>query len=118
MKKKSLTCLLSITLLLTVPSYAGIWSTDPGDFAKTARTKIHKGMSKAEVRNILGKPLAVSDDGSGEVWHYSKLHGGLVWVPFGLGGGEEAGVTVTFNSKGRVTSVRASSVRTGPAADR
>jgi outer membrane protein assembly factor BamE (lipoprotein component of BamABCDE complex) len=118
MKKTILSCLLIMALALTAPSYAGIWSTDPGDFAKAARTKVRKGMSKTEVRNILGKPLAVTDDGSGEVWHYSKLHGGLVWVPLGLAGGEQASVTVTFNSKGRVSNVRASNVRTGGAADK
>ncbi|HTG45968.1 MAG TPA: outer membrane protein assembly factor BamE [Verrucomicrobiae bacterium] len=118
MKRKILSCLLIITIGLTLPSSAGIWSTDPGDFAKTARTKVRKGMSKSDVRNILGRPLAVTDDGSGEIWHYSKMHGGLVWVPLGLAGGEQSGVTVTFNARGRVTRVHASTVRTGPAADR
>jgi hypothetical protein len=41
-----------------------------------------------------------------------------VWVPLGLAGGVQSGVTVTFNSKGRVSSVRAGTVRTGPAAGR
>lgn len=121
MKFTTLRNLLLIVCLAVAPcSFGGIYSTDPSGFAATARAKIRKGMSKERVRAILGKPIAVTDAGSGEVWHYSKLHAGRVMIPFfiGGGGGEESSVTVTFNRRGVVSSVRASAVRTGGAVGR
>lgn len=121
MKLTTLRNLLLIACLAVAPcSFGGIYSTDPSGFAAMARTKIHKGMSKERVRAILGGPIAVADDGSGEVWHYSKMHAGRAMIPFfvGVGGGEESSVTVTFNRRGVVSSVRASSVKTGGAVGR
>jgi outer membrane protein assembly factor BamE (lipoprotein component of BamABCDE complex) len=116
MRNKALSCLLILALLFSAcPAYAGnIWSSNPAGFVKIAREKVKKGMSKQQVRQLLGRPIASTDDGTGEVWIYSKSHGGRVWIPLGLGGDEHASVTVTFK-RGKVSSVRAGVVRTGPA---
>jgi hypothetical protein len=66
-----ITCLLIFFGALPL---CGVVSTDAAEFARLAKTNVRKGMSKSQVRSILGKPLTITSYDSTENWHYSKFN--------------------------------------------
>lgn len=80
-------------------------STDPAAFGQKAQTEVKKGMTKDQVREILGSPLATTSNNGQENWHYQKNNSLKALVPLGLGGTERTFVIVSFNASGRVTNV-------------
>jgi outer membrane protein assembly factor BamE (lipoprotein component of BamABCDE complex) len=57
--------------------------------------KVEIGMTKDEVRNLLGKPLFKNVDETGEEWGYRKFVGEIA-------GPEEMIFTVVFSPEGKV----------------
>jgi len=106
--KKLCYLLLALGALLNFSS-CSVVSTDPGAFARQAKTDVKKGMSKAQVRQLLGRPVFISTDNKGiENWCYSKSNVGRGLVPFGAAGGESAAVSVSFSPNGSVIAVNSS----------
>ena len=62
--------------------------------AKDAR-KVERGMTKAQVTEIYGKPKATSFDENGEYWSYEKTRGGML-TPYNVR------ITVEFDVEGKV----------------
>ena len=63
--------------------------------AKVTKT-VTRGMTKAEVTEIYGKPLSTSFDEASETWNYEKSRGGLLDP-------RNVYITVCFDSDGKVT---------------
>jgi outer membrane protein assembly factor BamE (lipoprotein component of BamABCDE complex) len=103
---------MASAVLATVvfPSCAGV-STDSAGLVQKAKTEVRKGMSRSEVQTILGKPRAITTYDSMENWHYAKMSARTL-IPLGLGGSEAHAVTVSFDSKGVVSSIRTGSIST------
>jgi outer membrane protein assembly factor BamE (lipoprotein component of BamABCDE complex) len=80
-----------------------IATTDTGAFTQKANNQVRKGMSKQEVRNIMGNPFTINKMNSSETWVYSKTNIIKHFTP--LGGSAHSSVFVKFNSAGRVSSV-------------
>jgi outer membrane protein assembly factor BamE (lipoprotein component of BamABCDE complex) len=101
----------SVLFAIVALASCAVVSTDSAGFAQKAKTEVRKGMSRSEVRSILGKPGAITTYDSTENWHYSRLNARSL-IPFGLGGAEAHGVIVSFDSRGVVSSIRTGSFRT------
>ena len=101
------------SVLFAIVSLAScaVVSTDSAAFAQKAKTEVRKGMSRSEVQAILGRPRAITTYDSTENWHYSKVNARTL-IPLGLGGSEAHAVTVSFDSRGVVSSIRTGSIST------
>ena len=77
--------------------------------AKDGKT-VERGMTKAQVTDIVGKPMTTSFNASGETWTYEKTRGGLL-------SSYEVRITVVFDADGRVDSYSEAKVA-APAAAR
>lgn len=86
-------------------SSCNVASADPAGFSNKASTSVKKGMTKSQVRGILGNPVSIMTMNGDETWSYAKVHIARGLVPFGLGGQEENHVSVIFNPQGRVKNV-------------
>ncbi len=85
-------------------------STDPAAFGQKAQTEVKNGMTKDQVRAILGSPMGTTTNNGQENWHYQKNNSLKALVPLGLGGTERNFVVVRFNGNGRVSGVNNSGV--------
>jgi hypothetical protein len=95
-------CLATCALAFSMPAATQAGNTKKpaashtGDFQKPV-----KGMSKARVREIYGKPDEIMQTGDGEMWTYSK--GNLKrLIPFYFG--TPSVMNVFFNESGHVIS--------------
>ena len=62
--------------------------------AKSSKT-VERGMTKAQVVSVYGKPMATSFDENGEKWSYKKTRGGML-TPY------DVSITVEFDADGKV----------------
>lgn len=81
---------LRATILVLLIAF--VFSTSA--IAKDIR-KVERGMSKAQVTEIAGKPMATSFDDAGERWTYEKTRGGML-TPYTVR------ITVEFDNEGKV----------------
>jgi outer membrane protein assembly factor BamE (lipoprotein component of BamABCDE complex) len=104
----------SVLFAIVTLASCAVVSTDSAGFAQKAKAEVRKGMYRPEVQAILGRPRAITTYDSMENWHYSKVNARTL-IPLGLGGSEAHAVTVTFDARGMVSSVRTGSISTpGP----
>lgn len=80
-------------------------STDPAGFGQMAQSEVKRGMTKAQVREILGSPHAITSDNGRETWIYQRNNSLRALVPLGLAGSETNFVSVRFGSSGTVLGV-------------
>jgi len=107
MSKKLKLC-VSIFVLMSAgifSSSCNVMSTDSVAFSQKAGSSVKKGMTKAQVRNILGNPARVTMMNSQEIWNYTKTDVLRELAPLGLAGQQRSSVIVTFSTQGRVTNV-------------
>jgi outer membrane protein assembly factor BamE (lipoprotein component of BamABCDE complex) len=102
---------VSVLFAIVTLASCAVVSTDSAAFAQKAKTEVRKGMSHSEVQAILGRPGAITTYDSTENWHYSKVNARTL-IPLGLGGSEAHAVTVSFDSRGVVSSIRTGSIST------
>lgn len=93
-------CLLCIVCLVSCAA-----STDPAAFGRKAQTQVTRGMTKAQVRSILGAPIMSTTLNDTETWHYQKNNILKALIPLRLGGAETNNVAVIFGPSGTVTKI-------------
>ena len=63
----------------------------------TKINKVEMGMSKSDIKHLLGTPLFKNADETGEQWGYRKVVGEIIYA-------EEMLFVVTFDNDGKVVS--------------
>ena len=92
MKRTIITTLLAVCLIMTSCSTTTTSATRKID-------KVEVGMSKQDIRKLLGTPIFKNADDMVEQWAYRKIIGDILQP-------EEAIFIVTFNSDGNVEEYR------------
>jgi len=103
--KQIITRLLCVFSLLCIAS-CGVATTNTEGFSEKAQTHVQKGMTKNQVRSVLGNPVSVITMDGVERWSYTKVN------PFNPFVQDQRNVMVSFNQTGKVTSVNTVGHRT------
>lgn len=73
--------------------------------------KVKKGMTMTDVRAIIGKPAAITENNGRQTWVYS---GDNVFTASSFRKTETASVMIQFNPSGRVSNVNRNRIEQGP----
>jgi outer membrane protein assembly factor BamE (lipoprotein component of BamABCDE complex) len=95
----------SIVMLVMACLASCAASTDPAAFGQKAQTEVRKGMTKSQVRSILGAPIVATTLNGADTWHYQKNNILKAMIPLRLGGAESNNVAIMFSPQGTVTNI-------------
>jgi outer membrane protein assembly factor BamE (lipoprotein component of BamABCDE complex) len=78
------------------------------------QAQVKKGMTKEQVRALMGRPNGEMTMNDKETWVYSRHQSSGIAV-IGLYGIEQKGINITFGPEGRVTDINRSGFKMEPA---